>query len=128
VNGKPSQRHALTYFSVGTDADDFMQNTNATILQKLLAQLDTMFDGQVSRYYVRHWIQNWNTVPYVECAYSDDWNENQASFASIIAELARHINQTLYFAGDHTEKDNVATVHGASLSGRRAAQQVLRND
>lgn len=42
-------------------------------------------------------------------------------------ELAKPVGQTLFFAGEATHRDFPATVHGALLSGRLAAQQVARS-
>jgi monoamine oxidase len=42
-------------------------------------------------------------------------------------QLARPIDQTLFFAGEATEPDQSGTVSGAIASGRRAAREVLRS-
>jgi monoamine oxidase len=39
--------------------------------------------------------------------------------------LAQPVTEALLFAGEHTNRDYPATVHGAYLSGQRAADQVL---
>lgn len=39
--------------------------------------------------------------------------------------LARPVNDGLFFAGEHTEKNHFATVHGAFLSGQREAERIL---
>lgn len=33
----------------------------------------------------------------------------------------------LYIAGEHTEADQVFTVHGAAMLGRRATQDILKD-
>jgi lysine-specific histone demethylase 1 len=38
--------------------------------------------------------------------------------------LAAPVGKTLFFAGEHTHKKHPATVHGAYLSGLRAAAEV----
>jgi monoamine oxidase len=40
--------------------------------------------------------------------------------------LANPVNKLLFFAGEATSQDYAATVHGAFLSGKRAAQQISR--
>lgn len=40
--------------------------------------------------------------------------------------LAKPVGQQLFFAGEATIRGHSATVHGALLSGRRAAKQIAR--
>ncbi|MGF7218156.1 monoamine oxidase [Spirosoma lacussanchae] len=40
-------------------------------------------------------------------------------------DLAEEINDTLFFAGEHTEVDYFSTVHGAYLSGIREANKII---
>jgi monoamine oxidase len=40
--------------------------------------------------------------------------------------LAQPVDNRLFFAGEHTQRDYPATVHGAYLSGKRAANEILR--
>ncbi len=39
--------------------------------------------------------------------------------------LAQPLGKRLFFAGEHTQRDHLATVHGAYLSGERAADEIL---
>ena len=41
--------------------------------------------------------------------------------------LSTPIGKHLYFAGEHTSKEYLGTVHGAYLSGVRAANQISRD-
>jgi monoamine oxidase len=126
VYGKPSTRHVLAYFSVGTATEALANATADKLLTTILAQLDNMFDGQATKYFVQHLMQNWYQEPYIRGAYTDDWIHYDAD----IKELARPVpSLRVYFAGEHTEatEENVATVHGAALSGRRAASQLVQD-
>jgi monoamine oxidase len=126
VYGKPSTRNVLAYFSVGTVTEALANATDNEIVTTVLAQLDTIFDGQATKYHVQHLVQNWYQEPYIRGAYSDDW----INYDATIAELARPVSSLrVHFAGEHTEvaEENVATVHGAALSGRRAASQVVQD-
>ncbi len=40
-------------------------------------------------------------------------------------DLAAEVNNKLFFAGEHTEKDYFSTAHGAYLSGRREAEKIV---
>jgi len=118
---KPSSRHALTYFDVGPHTHELTDLEDEEIFSKLLIQLDDIYDGQATRHYVKHHVENWAKRPYIGGAYSSDWND----YDWTIRELWRPVEDKLYFAGEHTEAEEVATVHGAAMSGRRAAQDVL---
>lgn len=120
---KPSNRTCLTYFNVGFDAEEISSLSDDAILSKLLAQLDKIFDGQATQHYVNHYVKNWANVPFIRGAYSVDW----ANYDWTLQELSRPLDQKLYFAGEHTEAVEVSTVHGAAISGRRAAQRVLQD-
>lgn len=65
---------------------------------------------------------DWSADPYARGAYS--WVPVGAASAS--AEMCRPVEETLYFAGEHTDLTaQWGTVHAAVRSGLRAAQQVL---
>lgn len=120
---KPSKRHSLTYFDVGHNTHELTELEDDEILSKLLMQLDALYDGQASRHYVNHHIVNWGKKPYIGGAYSLDWD----NYDWTLRELRRPVLDRLYFAGEHTEADEVSTVHGAAMSGRRAAQDILKD-
>jgi monoamine oxidase len=66
---------------------------------------------------------NWLTDPYSRGAYS--YVAVGGSGAS--AQLARHVQRTLFFAGEHVSGGRNGTVDGAIASGSRAADQILRS-
>ena len=120
---RPSSRHALTYFDVGPQTHHLTELDDDEILSKLLKQLDDIFDGKATRHYVNHHVENWAKRPYIGGAYSFDWDK----YDWTLKELRRPVDGKLYWAGEHTEADEVSTVHGAAMSGRRAAQDVLKD-
>jgi monoamine oxidase len=72
---------------------------------------------------VDSWTHNWEDDPYSRGAYSyplvGGWKAGE--------KLSRPIRGTLYIAGEATVKEaDSGTVHGAILSGHRAAKQVAR--
>jgi monoamine oxidase len=67
-------------------------------------------------------VHNWQADPFSRGAYS---------YAGVGGEhahdtLARHVEGTLFFAGEATTSDETGTVAGAIGTGRRAAKQLLR--
>lgn len=67
-------------------------------------------------------ITRWGSDPYALGAYSCDV---VGSTPEMRADLARHINNRLFFAGEATESQYYQTVHGAYQSGIRAASELL---
>ncbi|MCY4127721.1 MAG: FAD-dependent oxidoreductase [Gammaproteobacteria bacterium] len=65
---------------------------------------------------------------------SDPWSRGSYSYVpadsswAYHAELARPIEDRVFFAGEATHEDFPATVHGAFLSGIRAARQIVAKD
>jgi monoamine oxidase len=119
---KPSKRHCVTYFSAGVYAKETTRLSDEDILKTLLGELDKIYNGLATKYYLQHYIQNWAKAPYINGGYSIEWK----NYDWTLAELARPVDSRVYFAGEHTEADQVATVHGAALSGRRAAELLLQ--
>jgi monoamine oxidase len=120
---KSSSRHCLTYFDVSPNTHKLTGLDDDEIISKLMEKLDNIFDGKATRHYLNHHVQNWEKQPHIGGAYSFGWD----NYDWTLRELQRPINKKLYFAGEHTEPVEVATVHGAAISGRQAAQEVLKD-
>jgi monoamine oxidase len=80
-------------------------------------KLRQAFGSDITRHIVRHLVTAWRGDPLIKGAYSaalpgrSDQRE----------ELARPIDERLYFAGEATTTDFFATAHGAYLTGVAAA-------
>jgi monoamine oxidase len=72
---------------------------------------------------LRNWhLHDWQSDPYTLGAYS----YAPVGAVDCSAEMAKPVDNTLFFAGEHTDiTGHWGTVHGALRSGLRAAQQVL---
>jgi len=68
---------------------------------------------------------NWSTDPFALGSYS--FNTVGANRRTR-RELGRPVGDRLFFAGEATSQDYPSTVHGAYLSGKRAADEVRRSD
>jgi monoamine oxidase len=122
--GKPSDHHVLALFEVGQRAWDHVELENdREIVDSVLEELDDIFDGQASRHYLQHHVQNWSREPFIQGAYSYNWNE----YWNDIAPLKESLERRIYFCGEYLAKYNLATVHGAALSGREVAQRLVRS-
>ncbi len=121
---KDSGRHILGLFSINDEAAAYANlDSEQEILDKILAELDEMFNGQASEHYVQHVFQNWSTEPYIRGAYSYDYaNGQDADTATIVEPL----DGKLFFAGEAVAGYNSATVHGACESAYQELAKVLQ--
>jgi monoamine oxidase len=94
--------------------------------RKAIASLAAAFGLEADALWskLRSWhLYDWQADPYSRGAYS--YAPQGALQASAL--LAEPCEETLYFAGEHTDTaGHWGTVHGALASGLRAAEQVLR--
>lgn len=67
-------------------------------------------------------ITRWHSDPYARGAYSCNL---LGSTPEMRDDLAANVAKRLYFAGEATEKVRFASVHGAYLTGMRAANEIL---
>ena len=93
------------------------------IAVRSLARVLGVSRPSVERHVLASFTHDWLTDPYSRGAYS--YVAVGGSAASAV--LARPIEQTLYFAGEHASSGRNGTVDGAMSSGFRAAGQVLRH-
>jgi monoamine oxidase len=122
--GKDSSRNILGLFAINAKATVYTQlSTEAAILEKFLAELDEIFDGQASASYVQHIIQNWSAEPYIQGAYSYDFEDKQWRVVEAIQEP---VADRLFFAGEALSIDHQATVHGACASAFDAVARMLK--
>lgn len=122
--GKDSSRHILGLFAINEKATAYTQlSTDAAIIEQFLAELDEIFDGQASASYVQHIIQNWLAEPYIQGAYSYDFEDRQWRVVEAIQEP---VADRLFFAGEALSIDHQATVHGACASAFDAVARMLK--
>lgn len=69
-------------------------------------------------------VTRWRADPYARGAYS--YLARGATPLDRVALGQPSDDRKLFFAGEACDRDNPATVHGALLSGRRAAQEILQ--
>lgn len=119
---KGSEQNILGLFAINDKAAEYTRlGSEAAIMDKYLAELDAMFDGQASQHYIKHVIQNWSSEPYVQGAYSYDFYANRKK---TIKTLRQSVANKLFFAGEALSIKHQATVHGACQSGLAAAKKL----
>lgn len=113
--------NGLMTFAFGDYATVTETMTDAQINSEVMAQLKTIYGNSIpnpTNMLRTKWGQNINTFG----AYSFATNgTTSADFET----MATEINNKLFFAGEHTERDYRGTVHGAYLSGIREADKII---
>ena len=56
--GKGSNRHVLGLFAINAQAAPYVRLNDRQVATKLIGELDQIYDGHASRYYVKHVVQN----------------------------------------------------------------------
>ncbi|GFO27775.1 lysine-specific histone demethylase 1 homolog 1 [Plakobranchus ocellatus] len=118
---------ALSGLLVGTSAEDFEKLSDEEAEKAVLHVLSEMFGdallskgGKIVRLQRSAWV-------------SDHWSKGAATYARVGSSPAmwdvfsEPLCPGVYFAGEHTSFINHGTLHGAYISGLRAANQIQEN-
>jgi monoamine oxidase len=117
----------LVGWTGGPPARALAREDRSTIEDRALDSLATHFgvsrrriDGLVEEC----WMHDWEHDPFSRGAYSYP----VVGGSSAARALARPLQSTLFFAGEHTDVDGRnGTVNGAIATGKRAAAQLIRS-
>ncbi len=121
--GKEANRHVLGLFTINEQASEYVElGTDEKIIERILDELDEVFDGQARQHYKQHIIQNWTAEPYIQGSYSYDFLGDRAQ---IMADLFEPVEEKLFFAGEAFSDENQATVHGACESAYTVVSRML---
>jgi monoamine oxidase len=119
---KGSDQNILALFCVGDAADGYTSlDSDQDIVDRLLGELDEMFDGEASRTYQKHVVQNWSLEPFIQGSY----NYGFPGVKGAIRTLKQPVDRRIYFAGEALSFDNGATVPGAMESAYDAVERLL---
>lgn len=121
---RPTGRPVLMGFNAADFGRKIESWDDTAIVQSAMGALRTMF-GQGIPAPVDALVTRWAADPYARGAYSC---HVVGSTPQQRDDLAQSINGRLFFAGEATERQYYQTVHGAYLSGLRAANEVLRQN
>jgi monoamine oxidase len=122
--GQRSDANVLGLFSVGAQAESYQAALGeGRLLDRMLGELDAIFDGAASASYRRHIVQDWNAEPFAGAAYLADVASPDTSTA-----LAEPIDGRIFFAGEaYTDFDDWGGVHAATRSAADAVRQLLNS-
>lgn len=125
--------HVLGLLEVGYWDDGLhLLGSDEEIIQSILQELDAAFDGEATRHYVSHHIENWSANPYIRGTYPMNFLDYQGRS---LAKLKRPFaNQRIYLAGEYLAEDPTGevedftgTVHAAATEGRRVAEKIFND-
>ncbi|MEO1021965.1 MAG: NAD(P)/FAD-dependent oxidoreductase [Bacteroidota bacterium] len=120
--GQNSDRPVLGLFTVGSGTLPYRELSDDALIDVMLTELDELFDGLASEYYVQHTSQNWNTEPFAQGAYVYD-HENWRR----VRTLGQSVDNKLFFAGTaYTTGEDWGSVHTAARSAIRAVNEILQ--
>ena len=109
-------------FFGGRFAHDMEAAGEAAAIDHALGELTTMLGGEVRKQFDRGMATAWASDRYARGAYSHCLPGRYGARAV----LTRPVGDRLVFAGEHTEQSAYGTLHGAHLSGIRAAAEARR--
>jgi monoamine oxidase len=103
-------------------AERVATDDDVLLVATMLAELDKMFDSKASAHYVKSRVKNWSADPYISGVYST--NEY-----GIERMKKPECNERICLCGEYlADGDELQVmVHGAAMSGREVAQEVLLN-
>jgi monoamine oxidase len=120
----PLRAPVLVGWVGGPRAEKFARMSEAELVSEALRSLKKIFavsDVSLRKALLHSYHHDWNTDPFSRGAYAylpvDGLNKQQ--------ELARPVQNTIFFAGEATSVGHIGTVHGALESGQRAAKEIL---
>lgn len=119
---KYSDKNALMTFAFGEFSKQTENETDDKIIQDIMGHLRIMFGDSISaptQFHRTRWSLNPNSFG----AYSHPTPNLGSAAFEVFQEP---IDGKIYFAGEHTIIDYRGTIHGAYLSGRRAAKRMRR--
>jgi monoamine oxidase len=109
-------------FAGGRYARELEGAGEAGAVEQALAELSTMLGGDVRKHFDRGAATAWAADPWSRGSYSHCLPGRFGARAL----LTRPVGERLVFAGEHTEQKAYGTLHGAYLSGVRAAAEAKR--
>ena len=106
--------------SAGQLAHELEAAGEVAAIEHALTELTRMLGGELRRHFDRGAATAWASDPYSRGSYSHCLPGRFGARAL----LTRPVGGRLVFAGEHTEQSAYGTLHGAQISGLRAAREV----
>ncbi len=111
--------NTLLTFGFGNYGLTMESQTDAEISKGIMENLRKIFNDAVEPSKIL--VSRWSKDPHALGSYS---YATANSTPNDFAEMGKDVNKKLFFAGEHTIFDYKGTVHGAFLTGERAAREI----
>ena len=111
-------------FTRGRHAKSIETMSNEDVIQAALSDLRSMFGSRVPQNIAGSVVTRWHSDEFSRGSYSCI---SPGSSFSDYKMLARPIDNRIFFAGEATHAKYLGTVHGAYLSGERAANEIMQS-
>jgi len=118
---KFTQANGLMTFAFGDYATVTESMTDSQVINEIMLNLKSIYGNNIpnpTNFLRTKWGQNINSFG----AYSYATN---GSTSADFDTLANEVNNKIFFAGEHTQREYRGTVHGAYLSGIREADKII---
>ena len=121
----PVRTSMLVGWTGGPSAEQWTDCDDQKIVEAALSSLSNILripKSQIEGFLLTSHFHNWSHDPFTKGAYS----YMAVGGYDAPAELARPVEDTLFFAGEATNTEgHIGTVHGAIATGKRAAHEVV---
>jgi len=94
------------------------------VVDNILAELDSMFDGQASKQHIKSSVQMWPKNEFIKTGYVS-WIHNEEE---TVEEMQRPLSvRKVFFAGEAIpiDRNEWGYVHGAAWSGKDVARKII---
>lgn len=121
---KFTKQPVLLVFNAGKQAEKFEQMSDQKIIDKIMQELRVIYGKDIpepSSYF----ITRWHNDPYALGSYTYLSYDAPLDYYK---KIAKPVKDRLFFAGEATSLTDPATVHGAYLSGIRAAEEIIKSE
>lgn len=118
---RPTKQAILLGFNAADFGREIESWTNEQVVTSAMQTLRTMFGPDIPEP-IAYQITRWASDPYAFGSYSFN---ALGSTPEMRDHLAQNLDEKIYFAGEATHRKYFSTVHGAYLSGLRAAQEIM---
>lgn len=120
---KNAQTHVLGFLCTGDKTNEYYSlNSNQKIVDSLLEELDQMFQGKASEFYLGEYlIENWGQHEFTQGTWTTAFEEKK----STLKVLNQPLDNKVYFAGEIFDTYQQMGVPGAILSGYFTADKIL---
>jgi monoamine oxidase len=119
--GQSTKENVLGVFIRGDQAESYAKLGAEGIKKKLLSELDLMYDGKASQFYLHHTIANWTQEPFIGGVYS---NHKSSKSYNEIKTISSPISKgRIYFAGEVGTRWGVWFRSWSGLDGANCGQE-----